>query len=636
MKNVYMVQVDFTANDSVGSFYLPYATGLLCAYAWTDDFVRQTYNFGGFIYKRTDIDKVLKKIKEPAVVGFSNYVWNTEYNKTLAKKIKKKYPDCKILFGGHNVPDDVSMLKDYGFIDILMYSEGEESFLGILKALENGGLEDVYNIAFRKDGEIIRTKRKAPTHLDYPSPYLDGWFDEIIEENRNTAINAILETSRGCPNHCAYCDWGVLRSKTRLFPLERVLAEIRWMSEHKISFIWGADANFGMFERDLKIVEELVRCKKENGYPERMRINYSKTNYENVFNISKMLRDYDFDNIGATLSFQSFNEDVLHNIGRTNMSHEMFKKIYAKYRETGTRTYSELILGLPGETYRSFISGLAEIFRLGQHFVFEIYPCIILPNAELGRADMLEKFSIKTVPAQFVRSHCEASEFDLPEYNNIVVETNTLSREEWIRASVFYNLVKSFHGYGLLRLFAIYLYYEKGIAYEDFYDDLLTFLHEKGGPVTNGIYNEVYSHIEGVSRGVTDHGHIFEPYGNTTWFDYEWSLLNFLYKKDEFYEEIKPYLLTFGIDDNIFRQLFEYQKAIVRSPYDKEIVLRTDYDFTEYFDNIYADSKKELQKGEFTTRLFDAEFCDNWPDFGKYVVWYGRMGWKSYKKAELL
>ena len=136
----------------------------------------------------------------------------------------------------------------------------------------------------------------------------------------------------------------------------------------------------------------------------------------------------------------------------------MFKKIYAKYRETGTRTYSELILGLPGETYRSFISGLAEIFRLGQHFVFEIYPCIILPNAELGRADMLEKFSIKTVPAQFVRSHCEASEFDLPEYNNIVVETNTLSREEWIRASVFYNLVKSFHGYGLLRLFAIYLY----------------------------------------------------------------------------------------------------------------------------------------------------------------------------------
>ena len=71
-----------------------------------------------------------------------------------------------------------------------------------------------------------------------------------------------------------------------------------------------------------------------------------------------MLRDYDFDSIGATLSFQSFNKDVLHNIGRTNMSHDMFKKIYAKYRESGTRTYSELILGLPGETYRSFISGI--------------------------------------------------------------------------------------------------------------------------------------------------------------------------------------------------------------------------------------------------------------------------------------
>ena len=635
MKNVYMVQVDFTANDGVGSFYLPYATGLLCAYAWTDEFVRQTYTFGGFIYKRIDTDKALEQIKNPAVVGFSNYVWSTEYNKALAKKVKEKYPDCMILFGGHNVPDDVSMLEDNDFIDVLMFGEGEESFLGTLKALTEGGLENVHNIAFRKDGKIVRTDRKTPTHLEYPSPYLDGWFDSIVEENRDTQINAILETSRGCPNHCAYCDWGLLRSKTRLFPLDRVLSEIRWMSEHKISFIWGADANFGMFERDIKIVEELVRCKETNGYPERMRINYSKTNYDNVFSISKLLRDYDFDSIGATLSFQSFNEDVLHNIGRTNMSHEMFKKIYAKYRESGTRTYSELILGLPGETYKSFISGIAELFRLGQHFVFEIYPCIVLPNAELGKKETIEKFGIKTVPAQLVRCHCSASEFDAPEYNNIIVETNTLSRQEWVRASVFYYLAKALHGYGLLRLFAIYLYYEKGVAYEDFYDNLLTFFEEKGGSVTNRVYNEVYSHIEGVSRGVPDHGLIFEPYGNTTWSDYEWSLLSFLYEKEAFYSETEEYLRSFGIDEDVFEQLLQYQKSVVRSPYDSDITIKTDYNFAEYFDNIYADKKDTLRKGSFTTRLYDAEYRDNWPDFGKYVVWYGRMGFRSYKKAEI-
>ena len=33
----------------------------------------------------------------------------------------------------------------------------------------------------------------------------------------------------------------------------------------------------------------------------------------------------------------------------------------------------------------------------------------------------------------------------------------------------------------------------------------------------------------------------------------------------------------------------------------------------------------------------DSKVMKNWKDFGKYVIWYGRMGWSSYKddiKAE--
>ena len=99
------------------------------------------------------------------------------------------------------------------------------------------------------------------------------------------------------------------------------------MSDHKIAFVWGADANFGMFKRDLEIANELARVKEETGYPERMRMNYAKNNFENVFEIVKVFKRCEFDRIGATLSFQSMSPEVLKNIGRKNTSLDFFSII---------------------------------------------------------------------------------------------------------------------------------------------------------------------------------------------------------------------------------------------------------------------------------------------------------------------
>ena len=64
----------------------------------------------------------------------------------------------------------------------------------------------------------------------------------------------------------------------------------------------------------------------------------------------------------------------------------------------------------------------------------------------------------------------DAGEFAIPEYNDLIVETNTMSREMWVRATAFYYMTMAFHGNGLLRAFGIYLFYEKNIPYEKFYD----------------------------------------------------------------------------------------------------------------------------------------------------------------------
>lgn len=633
MKNVYFVQVDVSACSGTQNAYLPYTAGILVASAWTSEIVRENYCFKEFIFLREEIDAVISRMEEPAFVGFSNYCWSTEYNKLLAEAVKEKYPDCIINFGGHNVPDDFSFLEEYPYIDVLSHGEGEDTLKALLEAivLENP-LDEVCNISFRKsDGSCKRTKTKLQTTLDYPSPYLEGWFDSLVNNHPEITFNAILETSRGCPNDCAYCDWGLLKAKTRLFPIERIRNEIKWMSEHKIAFVWGADANFGMFKRDIDIAKELAAAKMKTGYPERMRMNYAKNNFENVFAIVQIFKECEFDRIGATLSFQSMSPVVLKNIGRKNTSLDFYKNLLTKYNTHNMKTYSELILGLPGETYESFIKGIGTLFEIGQHFVFEVYGCILLPNAIMGQKDYIKKHGIKTVRSEIVRYHANSSEFNIPEYNNIVIETATMSREMWVKATAFYYMTRALHGTGLLRAFGIYLYYEKNIPYEKFYDDAINYFENNPELMISKLYFDIKRHADELSLGITNRKLLFPPCGDGVWDDNEYVVLHVLGNLEQFYDEMMLFLKSFEINDDIFNDLLEYQKNILRRPCDDKKTVTLNYDIHSYLKNIYVNNVGPLKKKKHTLEMRDSNVMNNWHDFGKFVVWYGRMGWSSYK-----
>ena len=115
--------------------YLPYSAGCLAAFAWQDETVRGEYEIADFLFRHESVDACLKKIKDPAIVSFTCLNWNYEYSKALAKKVKERYPDCLIFFGGHQITNDFSALNDNHFVDVLFHTESEESFLAALRAL---------------------------------------------------------------------------------------------------------------------------------------------------------------------------------------------------------------------------------------------------------------------------------------------------------------------------------------------------------------------------------------------------------------------------------------------------------------------------------------------------------------------
>ena len=621
MKNIYMVQPNSQYGNSV---YFPYAAGSLVAYAFEDDRIKKEYTFKGFIYKRLSIEKALDFFEDPFFVGFSCYVWNYEYNKALAKALKKVYPDCYIAFGGHQITADSEVA--YGdYADFCLLGEGEDSFTNLLLSLAGcEQIENVSNLVYRRGNQVIRTDSVVSEIPNRVSPYLKGYFDELVK-NETLEFSAIIETTRGCPNRCAFCDWGNIKAKVRSFDLDMVKAEIDWMSEHKIEYCFCADANFGLFPRDGDIVKYVIKKNEETGYPQKFQASYSKTNSETVYTINKMLNDAGMSK-GATLSFQSMDQTVLNNIYRKNMPIENFHKLMSMYNSNGIAAYSEIILGLPGETYNSFRNGIEQLLECGQHMAINFFNCEILGNSIMGSPEYMKKYDIQYAVTEQHQYHVIPNNQEIPEYSKIVVSTSSMTREDWIACNILHVFVRAFHNLGLLQCIAIYLFFEKQVKYTDFYSDLINWAKAN----RDSICGSVFYWLDGKYREILDNrGSLtcYDPdFGELTWPLEEGSFLKIIKKYEEFYSEIVQFLEKYFDGDDLFDQLLSYQKAVVKNPYNKRLILSLDFDFYSYFTGIYSDSYKPLEKKKNTLEFDLSDISSNLPEFAKNTIWFGRKG----------
>jgi radical SAM superfamily enzyme YgiQ (UPF0313 family) len=142
--------------------------------------------------------------------------------------------------------------------------------------------------------------------------------------------NGTLETNRGCPYKCTFCDWGSLTySKVKQFGLTRVFHELEWMADNKIGYLDVADANFGIFvERDNMIVDKLIEVQKRTGYPYRTGWSWAKNQKSEVVAIAKKLINSGHFNNGLTISLQSLDENTLKTIKRNNLGINKISDIF--------------------------------------------------------------------------------------------------------------------------------------------------------------------------------------------------------------------------------------------------------------------------------------------------------------------
>jgi len=576
-KEIYFNEYNVLMDNAV---YLPIVSGQLQAYAQTRENIKKNYKFMPFIFYRDTVDNIVSKYNSPSVAAFSLSMWNTQLSLAVAKRIKEKFPNCLIIFGGSNIPTySNDYLKEICFVDVVVRGEGEKTFADLLEAyLEGSSFENIAGITYRDDGKIIRNEQEQPTPINldvFPSPYLEGTFDEIMKGDIN--FQAIIETNRGCPFSCAYCSWGQGGSnkRYRFFSVERNRQNANWIAEKGITYVFCADSNFGMFKEDIETIKSLVRAKEKHGFPKRFKVCYSKNSEENVFQIGRILHNTEMEQT-ITLSFQTMSATVAESIGRENIDATIFERLQKKYNALGIPTYTELILGLPNETYNSFLEGLDRCLAFdarnsGTENQIYVYHCQIYPNARLGDIEYQKKYGIKTVRCRLKELHAVPKPKGTPdEYEDIIISTNTLTNEEWKKVSIISWVMQLLHGFKLAVYPMRYLAKECGFKYSDFFDYFSTISNLQGFPLINKEINNFWFVLSSVLAGDSK-CRIVPQFGKIYWNPEEVAFLNIVCKKEIFYKEFSSLLMNYlrskeiCFDEKRLQQLLLQQEREVPS-----------------------------------------------------------------------
>jgi radical SAM superfamily enzyme YgiQ (UPF0313 family) len=640
-------------NGFAGQYYLPYSIGILQSYFIHNTKKNENYEFRDIIYKRLPLHKNIEQLKDCDIILFSIYVWNKEISLKIAEELKKIDKKKFIIFGGPSVPDPTDgkaelFLKKYNFIDICVHQEGERTTFELLDNFPNLDYSKIPNISYLDLKKIYKNNSNLPRLNSFekvPSPYLCGIFDELIKKNPTERWLASWETNRGCPFSCAYCDWGsATNSKVARMELDRIFRELDWFSINKIEFIFCCDANFGMLPRDYDIALKAVENKKKYGYPHILSVQNTKNARERSYKVQKLLAENGLSK-GVTLAMQSIDSHTLKEIKRDNISIEDYQELQERFTKDGIATYTEFIIGLPGDTYESFSNGVSIVINAGQHNRIQYNNLSILPNAEMGSNKYLKKHKIVTVEIPIVNPHGSLDEIPsdgVYEKQELVISTKDLSIENWKKTRVYASVSEFFYFNKVMQIPILFLNKLLGLSFKKIFEDLMDAKNDNKYKILKKIIEYFYHHAENITKGNSEFCY------HKDWLKIYWPPGEYEYIKilkqgnfDILYEELGKFLSEYLINKNkdykkIFEECLMLNKHLMRRPFERENVnIKTDFNIIECYNLIKQNLPYEIvQKNSNNLIIKNDFFYDNWDDWMREVIWYGHRSGKYICKIE--
>lgn len=291
--------------------------------------------------------------RKPLVAGFSLYLWNSERSARLAKKLREH--GVFTVGGGPEADPSNSWLYESGGFDLLIPGEGEAAFSALLNsfpALPAGQPPALLDL----------TKAK--------SPYLEGFLRPAHDNS------AWLETVRGCPFCCDYCNYGKRFKTVRTFREGWLSDHLRWFRENGVSEVYLMDPSFNVRPDWEKTLSDLEEGNAGGGLSFHTELSAQHLRPGDAGRLARAGL------VSAEVGLQSVRPKVLKNVGRTFDR----KKWLARMRELtseGIAASVGLIVGLPGDDLEGFSESLDFVLANLPEADIQLFPLALLPGTAL-------------------------------------------------------------------------------------------------------------------------------------------------------------------------------------------------------------------------------------------------------------
>ena len=327
-----------------------------------------------------DVDIYVEQILacEPDLLGFSIYVWSTKCLIEVARRVKQARPQCLIIFGGPSARKEVFDMPIYpaphSVLDGLVTTEGELIFTAIAKLPDTSqdSLKSIGGITLPLLNGWHQTgaapKLESLDHI--ASPYQLG-----IMPQRTVAY---LESFRGCPLSCRFCEWGAADKTSNIFSTDYLIAEFNAYRESQAASVFVVDAGLNL---NAKAFSHLQEAEQEVGYLKECAGIWAEIYPTNIRD--DHLTFLDTINVGYLgIGLQSIDPKVLKDQDRPFR----VDKFEAAIRKLAEVAYCEvqIIMDLPGDTPDNFRKSFERARSLP--CALRVYHCVVLPSALMVRA----------------------------------------------------------------------------------------------------------------------------------------------------------------------------------------------------------------------------------------------------------
>ncbi len=306
------------------------------------------------------------RIKEflPDVILFSIIITKQDYYNLLGKRLKRLFPDIKIIAGGPYLTLKNSFAEN-DWLDFAIVGEGEEATVELAYALENKlDIREIKNLIYKKGNRLfVNELRDLNQDLDI-LPLPDRELYLKYKSFKNLTVKRFI-SGRGCPYSCTFCFTRKLRDLysgkgryIRKHSVLRVCEEINQMkSKAVLKTVHFSD---DIFLTDKKWLEEFY-----NVYPSRVGIPFQCNLTADIINEDtiKLLSECGLRGVGIGL--ESGVERIRNKMLNKRFTNEEILEVANILHKYKVEIYTYNMIALPNESIDDAIETLDLNIKMG-------------------------------------------------------------------------------------------------------------------------------------------------------------------------------------------------------------------------------------------------------------------------------